>query len=140
VHVDASTITLGEIMVQPRSWDIDHPKAFSSRNFSETEKNYNTIEREGPDMVYSLQKLRHYLLGKYFKMFTNHFSLKYLINMKVLGVRICRWLLLVQEFYLEVIFKPGNLNARPNHVSRVTNGEEPTNLENNFLDVQRFLV
>jgi hypothetical protein len=39
-----------------------------------------------------------------------------------------------------VIVKTGKLNARSNHLSRVTNGEEPTNLEDNFLDAQLFLV
>jgi hypothetical protein len=48
--------------------------------------------------------------------------------------------LLFQEFDFEVIVKPGNLNAGPDHLSWVTNGEEPTNLEDNFLDAQLFLV
>jgi hypothetical protein len=73
-------------------------------------------------------------------MFTNHSSLKYLVNKPVLGGRICRWLLLFQEFNFEVIVKPGKLNPRPDHLSRVTNGEEPMTLEDNFLDAQLFLV
>jgi hypothetical protein len=32
------------------------------------------------------------------------------------------------------------LNAGPDHLSRITIGEEPTNLEQNFLDVQLFSV
>jgi hypothetical protein len=32
------------------------------------------------------------------------------------------------------------LNVGPDHLSRVTNGEEPTNLEDNFLDAQLFSV
>jgi hypothetical protein len=62
------------------------------------------------------------------------------VNKPVLGGRICRWLFLFQEFDFEVIVKPGKLNARTNHLSRVTNGEEPTNLEDNFPDAQLFLV
>jgi hypothetical protein len=45
-----------------------------------------------------------------------------------------------QEFYFEVVVKPGKLNARPNHLSRIMNGEEPTNLEDKFLDAQLFSV
>jgi hypothetical protein len=70
-------------------------------------------------------------------MFTDHSSLKYLVNKLVLGGRM---LLLFQEFDFEVIVKPGKLNARPDHMSRVTNGEEPTNLEDNLPDAQLFLV
>jgi hypothetical protein len=91
-------------------------------------------------MVYALHKFRHYLLGKHFKMFIDHFSLKYLVNKLVLGGRIYKWLLLFQEFDFEVIVKPGKMNARPDHLSMVTNGEEPTNLEDNFPDAQLFSV
>jgi hypothetical protein len=91
-------------------------------------------------MVYALQKFKHYLLGKHFKMFTDHFALKYLVNKPVLGGRIRRWLFLFQEFDFKVIVKPGKMNAGPDHLSRVTNGEEPTNLEDNFRDPQLFTV
>jgi hypothetical protein len=85
-------------------------------------------------MVYAMQKFTHHLLGKHFKMFTYHAALKYLVNKLLLGGRICRWLLLFQDFDFEVIVKLGKLNAGPDHLSRVTNGEERTNLEDNFPD------
>jgi hypothetical protein len=91
VHVDASAIALGAVLTQPGEGDIDHPIAFASRKLSDSEQNYNTTEREGLAMVYALQKFRHYLLGKHFKMFTDHSSLRYLVNKPVLGGRICRW-------------------------------------------------
>jgi hypothetical protein len=106
----------------------------------EFEKNYNIMEREILDMVYALQKFRHYLLVKHFKMFTDHSSLKYIVNKPVLGGRICRWLLLFQELDFKVIVKPGKLNAGPNHLLRVTKGELPTNLEDSILDAQLFSV
>jgi hypothetical protein len=111
VHVDASTITIRAILAHPGAGELDHPITFSSRKLSESEHNYNTIEREGLAMVYALQKFRHYLLGKNFKMFTDHSSLKYLVNKPELGRRICRWLFLFQEFEFKVIVKPGKLNA-----------------------------
>ena len=91
-------------------------------------------------MVYALQKFIHYLLGKNFNIFTDHSTLKYLVNKPMLGGRICRWLLLFQEFDFEVIVKPGKLNIGPDHLSRVTNGQEPTNLEENFPNTQLFSV
>jgi hypothetical protein len=36
VHVDASSITFGEVLAQPGIGDIDHPLAFASRNLSTT--------------------------------------------------------------------------------------------------------
>jgi hypothetical protein len=140
VHVDASTISLGAILAQPGARDLDYPIAFASMKLSDSKHNHNTTEREGKAMVYALQKFIHYLLGKHFQMFTYHSALKYLVNKPVLGGRICRWLLLFQEFDFEVIVKLGKLNAGPDHPSRVTNGEEHTNLEDNFPDAQIFSV
>jgi hypothetical protein len=54
VHVDASSISLGEVLEQTRARDIDHLLAFSSRKLSTTEINCTTIEREGLAMVYAL--------------------------------------------------------------------------------------
>jgi hypothetical protein len=89
VHVDASSIALGAILARSRAGDLDHLIEFARRKLSESEQNYNTTEREGLAMVYALQKFRHYLLGKHFKMFIDHSDLKYLINKPVLGGRTC---------------------------------------------------
>ena len=87
-------------------------------------------------MVYALQKFRHYLLGSHFKMFTDNLALKYIVNKLVLGGKICRWLLLFQEYDFEIIVKLGRLNAGPNHLSRLESGEEPINLEDCLPNVQ----
>jgi len=140
VHVDASCIMLGAVLTQEGAEGIDHPIVFASWQLSKAEKNYSTTERKGLAMVYVLQKYRHYLLGGHFKMYTNHSVLKYLVNKPMLGGRICRWLLLFQEYEFEVIVKPGCLNAVPVHLSRIENGEEPTSLEEGLPDAQLYAV
>lgn len=45
VHVDASCIALGIVLVLPGVGDIGHPIPFESRKLSKVEKNYSTIER-----------------------------------------------------------------------------------------------
>lgn len=67
-------------------------------------------------------------------MYTDHSVLKYLVNKPMLGGRICRWLLLFQEFDFEVVVKPGCLNARLDHLSRIKTGEEPTSLKEGLHD------
>ena len=69
-------------------------------------------------------------------MFTKHFALKYLVNKPVLGGRICRWLLLFQEYDFEIVVKSGRMNKGPDHLSRLEYGEEPTNLEDTLPDAQ----
>ena len=140
VHVDASFIDLGIVLAQSVEGNIDQTIAFASRKLSTAEKNYTMTEREGLAMVYALQKFRHYLLGSHFKMFTDHSALKYLVSKPVLGGRICRWLILFQEYDFEIIVKPGRLNLGPNHLSRLESGEEPTNLDESLPDAQLFAI
>ena len=71
-------------------------------------------------------------------MFTDHSALKYLVNNLVLGGKICRWLLLFQEFDFEIIVKPGRLTAGLNHLSRIEIGEELKNIEDGLPDAQLF--
>jgi hypothetical protein len=73
-------------------------------------------------------------------MFTDHSTLKYLVNKPVLGGRICRWLLLFQEYDFEIIVKPGRMNKGPDHLSRLEHGEEPTSLEDTLPDAQLLVI
>jgi hypothetical protein len=109
VYVYASSITLGDILNHIRARYLDHPISFASIKLSKSEQKYNIADRECLAMVYTLQKFRHYLLGKHLNMFTYLLALKYLVNKTLLGGRICQWLLLFQEFDFEVIVKPGKL-------------------------------
>jgi hypothetical protein len=140
VHVDASSIALGAVLAHPGAVYIDHPITFARRKLSTSKMNYTTTEREGLSMVYALQKFRHYLLRGHFKMFIDHYALKYLVNKPVLGGRICRWLLLFQEYHFEIVVKPGRMNKGPDHLSRLEHGEEPTSLDDTLPDAQLLAI
>ena len=73
-------------------------------------------------------------------MFTDYSALKYLVNKPMLGGRICRWLILFQEYDFEIIVKPGRLNLGPDHLLRLKSGEEPTSLDDGLPDAQLFAI
>ena len=85
--MDAFAIALGEVLTQPQEGDIDHCIAFARRKLLYLKQNYNTIQREGLDMVYALHKYKHHLLGQHFKMFTDHSALIYLLIIQCWGER-----------------------------------------------------
>ena len=91
-------------------------------------------------MICSLQKFRHYLLGAHFKFFTDHFILKYLVNKPMLEGRICRWLLLFQEFSFEVIINLGRCNVGPDHLSRLDSWESGRAVDDHLLDADLFRI
>ena len=73
-------------------------------------------------------------------MYTENSTLKFLVNKIVLAGRICRWLLLFQEYDFEVVVKPIWLNVGPDHLSHIKTGEEPTNLEEGLPHAHLFAV
>ena len=79
-------------------------------------------------------------MGGHFKMYTDHSSLKYMVNKLVLGARICHCLLLFQEFDFEFIDKPSLPNSRSDHLLRIESGEEPSNLDDSLHDAQLFAI
>jgi hypothetical protein len=91
-------------------------------------------------LVYALQKFKHYLLGSRFNMYAGHSALKYLVNKPILGGRICRWLLLFQEYDFEVVVKTGKLNVGPYHLSCILSGEDVGNLDDSLPDAQLFSI
>jgi hypothetical protein len=140
VHVDASGIALGAFLTQPRDGAMDHSLYFASRKLSQAERNYTTTEREGLTMIYALHKLRNYMLGYDFKFFTDHSSLKCLVNKHALEGIICRWLLLFQEFSFEFIIKPRQCNIGPDHLSRLESGESGGVVDDHLPDVDLFRI
>jgi hypothetical protein len=140
IDVDASGSALGSMLAQPEDGSMDHPIYFASMNLSQDERNYTMTEREGLAMIYSSHKFKNYLLGSHFKFFTDHSTLKYLVNKPMLEGRICRWLLLFQEFSFEVIIKPRRCNVGPDHISILELGESGGEIDDQLPDANLFQV
>ena len=54
--------------------------------------------------------------------------------------RICRWLLLFQQFEFKVVVTPGKLNVDPYHLSQIDIGEEPIGVEYDLPDSHLFRI
>ncbi len=68
-------------------------------------------EKELLAIVHSLKKLRHCIIGYQTFVHTNHVVIKYLMNKPNVNAIIIRWFLLLQQFNLTIIDKPGRENV-----------------------------
>ena len=79
-----------------------HVIAYVSRMLDGAHCNYHTTEKELFAVVFALEKFRSYLLGTKVIVFTDHATLRYLLKKNESKSRLIRWILLLQEFDLEI--------------------------------------
>ncbi|RDY12764.1 Retrovirus-related Pol polyprotein from transposon 17.6, partial [Mucuna pruriens] len=101
-----------------------------------TQINYTTIEKELLEIVFALDKFRSYLLGSKVIIFSNHAASKYLLKKLDAKPRLNRWMLLLQEFDLEIEDKKGVDNVVADHLSRIEREPDPMPIRDDFLDEQ----
>ena len=74
-------------------------------------------------MVFACEKFRPYILGSHVIIHTDYAAIKYLMEKKDAKQRLIRWVLLLQEFDIEIKDKNGSDNVIVDHLSRI---EKPT--------------
>ena len=90
ISIDASNTTLGAMLGQKEN-NITHAIYFISKNLTPSELNYTVTEKELLAMVYSINKFQHYITGYETFIYTDHSSIKLLMNKPITNGRITGW-------------------------------------------------
>ena len=86
--------------------------------------------------MFTFDKLQSYLIGNKVIMHTNHSAIKYLMTKKDAKPRLIRWVLLLQEFDLEIKDKKGPENLVADHLSRLEESSKEIQINDKFPDEQ----
>ncbi|XP_077222173.1 uncharacterized protein LOC143856016 [Tasmannia lanceolata] len=123
VMCDASDFAIGAVLGQ-RINNLSHVIHYASRTLNDAQLNYTTTEKEFLAVVFALEKFRSYLIGSHVIVYTDHSAIKYLVAKKDAKARLIRWVLLLQEFGLEIRNKKGTENLVADHLSRLSNAKD----------------
>ncbi|KAK9720154.1 Integrase zinc binding domain [Popillia japonica] len=117
LRTDASHNAIAAELTQDQN-GIEVPIQFVSRVLRDAELRYSTSEKEMLAIVYSVDKLRYYLIGKHFTIETDHIALLSLLNKRINNNRIYRWSLFLNEYDFDMKHIPGKQMITADVLSR----------------------
>ncbi|KAI5426518.1 hypothetical protein KIW84_032089 [Lathyrus oleraceus] len=113
VECDAAGRGIGAVLMQQRK-----PVAFFSKALSQGNLAKSVYEKERMALVLCIQHWRHYLLGKQFRVYTDHKSLKHFLQQRITSPDQQCWLAKLLGYQFEVKYKPGMDNKAADALSR----------------------
>ena len=130
---DASDFAIGAVLGQKRE-KIFQVIYYASRTLNDAQLNYATTEKELLAIVFAFDKFRPYLIGNKVVVHTDHSAIKYLMTKKDAKPRLIRWVLLLQEFDVEIKDKKGTENLVADHLSRLEGTSDEIQVNDDFPD------
>lgn len=125
LHTDASSIGLSGMLLQSGTDKKLHLIRCVSRKCSEIEATYHSSRLETLAIVFSLEKLRPFLIGRPFKLITDCQALLCINTRTSKNPQMARWLTLLQDFQFTVEHRAGTRMAHVDALSRNPVGPPP---------------
>ncbi|GJS77503.1 reverse transcriptase domain-containing protein [Tanacetum coccineum] len=98
---DASDFVVGAVLRQKDGKHF-HPIYFASKTLNAAQQNYTVTEKELMVVVFTFDKFRPYLVLSKTVVYTDHSALRHLFIKQDAKPRLIRWILLLQEFDIEI--------------------------------------
>jgi hypothetical protein len=118
IMCDASDFAVGAVLGQTN--DKKHYAiSYASKTLVGPQLNYATTKKELLAIVIAIDKFRSYLVGAKVIIYTDHAALKYLLTKKDAKPQLIWWILVLQEFDIEIRDKKGVENSIADHLSRL---------------------
>jgi hypothetical protein len=113
VECDASGNGIGAVLMQE-----GRPLAFESRPLKGRDLHKPIYEKEMMEILHALKKWRPYLIGRHFKVKTDHDSLKYFLEQRLSSEEQQKWVTKILGYDFEIVYKKGKQNVVADALSR----------------------
>ena len=119
LECDASGEGIGAVLSQE-----GRPISYLSKALSQKNLGLSAYEKKMLAVVFVMQKWRPYLRGKHFKVLTDYFSLKYMLEQCISTSMQQKWLTKLIGYDFEIIFQSGRENKAADTLSRLQESTE----------------
>ncbi|GKB05883.1 DNA-directed DNA polymerase [Tanacetum coccineum] len=124
------------LIIQPPDWNLPFEIVSDASNYAVGAVLRQRVGKSAHVIYYASRTLDSTKVIVYY----DHATLKYLLTKKEAKPRLIRWILILQEFKLEIQDKKGSKNLVADHLSRVMIKEEPLSWKDEFPDEHLFAV
>ena len=111
---------MGAVLEQEGNDKKLYPVGYASKTLAKAEQKYTTTKLECYAVLWGIEKFHHYLYGRKFKVVTDHQALTWLMkNENSLKGRRARWVLKMEPYDFEIIYKEGREHKNADALSRM---------------------
>ena len=123
LDTDASNQGVGAVLSQEYDGE-EYVVAYVSRSLSKAERRYSASRKELLALVTFINHFQPYLLGRQFRLRTDHSSLIWLRNFKEPEGQLAHWLEQLEEFDFQTAHQKGNLHSNADALSRLPSDQD----------------
>ena len=136
---NASDYIIGAVLGQKRerTFQVIY---YVSHTLNNAQLNYVTTENELLEIVFTFDKFWAYLIGNKVIVHTDPSPIKYLMTKKDTKTRLIMWVLLLQEFDLEIKDKKGTENLVVDHLSRLEGSSKEIHINDDLPNEQLLAI
>jgi hypothetical protein len=117
LFTDACNYAVGAILCQTDDNGVERVVQYVSHQLAGAQLRWATIEKEAYAVVYAIGKLRPYLYGAQFTVYTDHKPLSSLFTKEFNNTKIQRWGVLLAEYGAKIEYRRGKNNIRAHEVA-----------------------
>ena len=119
IHTDFSGHGIGALLVQPGVPGTEYVCAAISRSLNRHEASYSSFHGEMLACVWAVKMFHHFLFGRPFTIVTDHQPLTYLLTQRDLTGKPARWALMLAEYDITIVHRPGTSHQDADALSRL---------------------